>query len=73
MGRSAVERAGCRGKQVLDVLDGERALGDVDTHARLDYLIVVGLAHGHSLEEIHAMPTDYLELLDAYHAARGLV
>jgi len=36
-------------------------------------LIVVGLAHGHSLEEIHAMPTEYLELLDAYHAARGLV
>jgi hypothetical protein len=33
-------------------------------------LIVVGLAHGLSLEEIHDTPTGYLELLDAYHATR---
>ena len=71
MGRREVERAGCRGKQVLDVLEGERELGDVDTDARLDYLIVVGLAHGLSIDDIHGLPTGYLELLDAYRATRG--
>jgi len=33
-------------------------------------LIVVGLAHGLTLPEIHETPTGYLELLDAYHAGR---
>jgi len=62
------------GKQVLDVFEGEQSLVDVERHerARLDYLVVVGLAHGLSLDDIMDVPLDYLELLDAYTATRLL-
>jgi len=36
-------------------------------------LIVVGLAHGLSYDEVLATPTAYLELLDAYTAARSII
>lgn len=75
MGGGAAEQsldAGKRETAVADVVVGEADRRDLGERAWLDYLIVVGLAHGLSYEEALATPVHYLELLDAYQASRTL-
>jgi len=59
------------GKRVADVFAGDTQLDDLDAGERLDYYIVIGLAHGLSYDEVRATPMYYLRLLDVYDLTRG--